>query len=88
MLLSSCPRAPGRRPAASGPDEEEPERPPRCLRPSLGDRRFRGDAWIAELEEGICVVCLGDYRMVEISALTLDVSTLNRIFERLRRRPG
>jgi hypothetical protein len=59
---------------------------PRCLRPSLGDSRFKGDAWIADEGDGTLAMRLGNYCLAEIAGLALDVPTLNQLFDKLRRR--
>ena len=58
----------------------------RCIRPSLSDWRFTGDAWILEKESGTLAVRLGDYELARINGSTLDLPSLNRILDQLRHR--
>ena len=55
----------------------------RATRPAIVDLRFREDAWIVA-GEGRARVCLGDYRMCEFAATSLDVPGLNNLFVSVR----
>jgi hypothetical protein len=58
----------------------------RSVRPSLLDTRFIGDPWVVTGDDGLAALCLGDYRLVGIAALPLDVPTFNRALIQLRHR--
>lgn len=83
MLPLRCP--PKRRRTSSPINfHTHPELLPRCIRPSLGDSRFKGDAWIADQGDGTLAAHLGDYVLVQIHGLALDLPSLNQVFERIR----
>jgi hypothetical protein len=58
----------------------------RTVRPSLLDLRFSGDAWIVDGGDDSMTLCLGDYNLVNIQALPLDLPSLNQLFDRARHR--
>jgi hypothetical protein len=60
--------------------------PLRSVRPSLLDPRFTGDPWIVDHRDGTASVCLADYRLTGMNALSLDLPSLNRVFGQLRQR--
>jgi hypothetical protein len=60
--------------------------PLRSVRPSLLDPRFTGDPWIVDHRDGTASVCLADYRLTGMHALSLDLPSLNRVFGQLRLR--
>jgi hypothetical protein len=61
----------------------------RSVRPSLLDRRFTGDAWVVDQGDGTLAVRLGDYNLVQITGLALDLPSLNQTLGRVwQRRPG
>jgi hypothetical protein len=59
--------------------------PFRTVRPSLLDLRFTGDPWIAYGHDGPATLCLDDYRLACICASPLDLPSLNRTLDHLRR---
>jgi hypothetical protein len=60
----------------------------RCLRPSLLDRRFQGDAWIVDQGNGWLALQLGDYTLTQFLGLSLDLPSLNRRLDQVwNRRP-
>jgi hypothetical protein len=59
--------------------------PFRTVRPSLLDLRFTGDPWIVAGDDGAAALCLDDYRLATLSALRLDLPSLNRTLCGLRR---
>jgi hypothetical protein len=50
----------------------------------LLDLRFTGDAWVSALADGEAALCLGDYRLVCLEALSFDLPCLNRALLQLR----
>ncbi len=74
-----------------GPVEGRVDLHLRCVRPSLTDWRFRGDACIVDQGDGTVALRLGDYNLTQITALSLDVPSLNQILGRIwlgrRRQP-
>jgi hypothetical protein len=50
------------------------------------DLRFCGDPWIETDPEGEFAVYLGDYRLVTIAGLSIDLPALNTILDRVRHR--
>jgi hypothetical protein len=62
----------------------------RSYRPSLLDLRFTGDPWIEADEDGTAALCLDGYQLTRIRLVTLDLPSLNRVFNQLRqgRRPA
>jgi hypothetical protein len=56
----------------------------RASRPSLLDLRFKGDPWLVDRRDGTGALCLGDYSLLHIRALALDLPSLNRIWLQLR----
>jgi len=76
---------------SSPPAGSPPKRPARGLavrvravRPALTDLRFKGDAWVVDHADGTASVCLGDYALVRIGVLPLDVPSLNRTLHQVR----
>lgn len=70
-------------------------RPARCsnslqklklIRPSFLDLRFSGDPWIEDGGNGICDLCLGDYRLASIRGMAFDLPALNRLLDTARHR--
>jgi hypothetical protein len=56
-------------------------------RPTVLDRRFRGDAWVEDAHDGTLSLCLGNYPLAALHALTLDQPHLNQVLDRLRQPP-
>jgi hypothetical protein len=56
-------------------------------RPTVMDRRFRGDAWVEDAHDGTLALCLGNYPLAALQALSLDLPHLNQILDRLRQPP-
>jgi hypothetical protein len=56
------------------------------FRPTALDMRFAGDAWIFDRGDGSLSVCVGNYSLARISALGLDLQSLNHLLEHVRRR--
>jgi hypothetical protein len=56
----------------------------RCVRPSLLDLRFTGDACVVEDDAGSASVRLDNYRLAHIQTLPFDLPSLNRLFLELR----
>jgi hypothetical protein len=89
-MLTTLPRPPGQlvivRRLAPQPVPDLHLRP---VRPSLLDRRFAGDAWVVDQGDGTLAVRLGDYNLVQLTALALDLPSLNQTLGRVwQRRPG
>jgi hypothetical protein len=66
--------------------EQESLRQP-TKRPTVMDRRFRGDPWVEGGEDGTLSLYLGNYPLAELRGLPLDLPHLNRVLERLRHAP-
>ncbi len=62
-----------------------PRRPGR--RPTVMDRRFRGDAWVEDRHDGTLSLYLGNYRLARLRALPIDLPYLNQLLDRLRQAP-
>lgn len=58
----------------------------RSVRPSVLDRRFCGDPWIEAGQNGQFTLYLGDYSLVSIDALAIDLPALNSLLDRIRHR--
>lgn len=58
--------------------------PLKTVRPSLLDLRFTGDAWVVPQADGPPALFLGNYRLVHVEALPLDLPTLNQMLDRAR----
>jgi len=56
------------------------------VRPSLLDRRLRGDCWIVARSAGLYGLCFDNRPLVYLSASPVDVSSLNMLVDRLRHR--
>jgi hypothetical protein len=56
------------------------------VRPSILDLRFCGDPWIKAGQDGKVAIYLGDYRLVSIDGLPIDLPALNAILDRVRHR--
>lgn len=56
----------------------------KTVRPSLLDLRFSGDAAVVHQPDGPPALCLGNYRLVRVEALSLDLPTLNQMLDRAR----
>jgi hypothetical protein len=57
-----------------------------AVRPSLLDRRLRGDCWIVARSGGLYGLCFDNRPLVYLSASPVDVSSLNMLVDRLRHR--
>lgn len=71
------------------PDESSesacsPVRPLKTVRPSLLDLRFKGDVWLVSQRDGPPALFLGGYQLVTVTALSLDLPTLNQLLDRAR----
>jgi len=58
----------------------------RLVRPSMLDLRFSGDPWVEDRGEESFSLCLGDYRLVSIKGLALDLPIFNRLLDDARHR--
>lgn len=58
----------------------------RTVRPSLLDLRFCGDAWIAPRGDGRAGIYLGDYCLTSVDAASVDLPSLNSLFDAMRHR--
>ena len=58
----------------------------RSVRPSVLDLRFCGDAWIEVDQDGDLAVYLGEYHLVTVAGLSIDLPALNTILDRVRHR--
>jgi hypothetical protein len=58
----------------------------RTVRPSLLDLRFSGDAWIVAGSDGRAAICLGDYCVSNVNVVSLDLPSLNHLFDMMRHR--
>ena len=56
-------------------------------RPTVMDRRFRGDPWVEDRHDGTLSLYLGNYPLAALQALALDLPHLNQLLERLRQGP-
>jgi hypothetical protein len=56
-------------------------------RPTVLDRRFRGDAWVEDGQDGTLSLYLGNYCLAGLRALAIDLPHLNQLLERLRQAP-
>jgi hypothetical protein len=56
----------------------------RTNRPTILDRRFRGDPWVEDRRDGTLALYLGNYRLANLPGLPLDQPHLNQLLERLR----
>jgi hypothetical protein len=56
----------------------------RSVRPSLLDRRFRGDAWIVASEEEFATLYLENSSLVRLQLVSFDVATLNGALQQMR----
>ncbi len=56
-------------------------------RPTVMDRRFRGDAWVEDARDGTLSLCLGNYPLAALRGLALDLPHLNQVLDRLRQPP-
>jgi hypothetical protein len=74
MSSTQTPRSEG---AASG------RRRIKATRPALIDLRFTGDAWLVQ-RGSYAAVCLGDTVLGQISLLSLDLPSLNRLLGQVR----
>src|SRR6266513_5527891 len=71
------------------PCHRSPSRPKklmRMVRPSLIDPRFTGDPWIVDEQNGTFALCLGNYCLVGIQGVPIDLPSFNQAFDRLRNR--
>jgi hypothetical protein len=59
--------------------------PFRTVRPSVLDLRFTGDSWVGAGRGGSAALFLDGYQLARISASPLDLPSLNRTLDRLRR---
>jgi hypothetical protein len=78
MLTSSPPASPTQR-SARGLSIRV-----RAVRPALTDLRFKGDPWVVDHQDGTASLCLGDYALVRIGVLPIDVPSLNRTLHQVR----
>jgi hypothetical protein len=58
----------------------------RAKRPSVLDRRFRGDPCVEERRDGTLVLLLGNFNLAVLRGLALDLPHLNGLLNRLRER--
>ncbi len=75
---------------ATRPRLGQPRRPVlpfRTVRPSVLDLRFTGDPWVVARADGGASLCLDEYQLTNLSALPLDLPSLNRTLCHLRRPP-
>ena len=56
-------------------------------RPTVMDRRFRGDPWLEDQHDGTLSLYLGNYPLAALHALALDLPYFNQLLERLRQAP-
>ncbi len=55
----------------------------RTYRPAVIDLRFKGDAWVVSRDTD-AAVCLGDFSLTQVTACSVDLPTLNRVFSQIR----
>ncbi len=65
--------------------QEQLRRPVR--RPTVMDRRFRGDAWVEDARDGTLSLYLGNYCLADLRAVAIDLPHLNQLLDRLRQAP-
>ena len=58
----------------------------RTVRPSLLDLRFCGDACIVSRADGRAAIYLGDYCLTSLEVGTVDLPSLNAMFNAMRHR--
>jgi hypothetical protein len=56
----------------------------RTRRPTVMDMRFRGDPWVEDRADGTLFLCLGNYPLATVQALTIDQPHFNQVLSRLR----
>jgi hypothetical protein len=56
-------------------------------RPTVMDRRFRGDPWVEDRHDGTLSLYLGNYCLAALRALAIDLPHLNQLLDRLRQTP-
>jgi hypothetical protein len=56
-------------------------------RPTVMDRRFRGDPWVEDRHDGTLSLYIGNYCLAGLRALALDLPHLNQLLDRLRQPP-
>jgi hypothetical protein len=61
-----------------------PSSPVPCVRPSLLDLRFTGDAWVVDHQDGTASIRLEDYQLASLCALPFDCPFLNQLLLQLR----
>jgi hypothetical protein len=55
-----------------------------AVRPCLLDRRFAGDPWIVNDDDGTASVCLDDYSLTRLAFVEFDLPSLNSVWTYLR----
>jgi hypothetical protein len=58
----------------------------KMVRPSILDIRFRGDSWVVDRQDGTFTLFLGDFCLASITAVPLDLHSLNQTLDRIRHR--